>query len=195
MTRDRQPRRSHPPAAEFPHRRTTYLIERLPGRARRLVDRGLAQGKSYRAICEELARLGLTVSLDAVSHYWRSRWRYHQRRLDWLKAQVEALSQMLRHTGESHEALLARKLLFTALLDRMSEFKRAEVFDLLRETREMVKATKHLDAAPAEGTAKKRRPMSRAEMRRRIREIYGWPEEKPTPEVEPEPPAGDAPAN
>lgn len=156
-------------------RRVVYRVERLPEELRALVDRGLAQGKSYRQIRSELKSAGEKIGMNSLSRYWRNRWQRQQRWLQWVNAQSEAVAQALRQSGESNEAILARKLLLTAVFSRMKELRDFELLDLLRETREMVKATRHLDTKKSAGAQP---TLSPAERRRRVREIYGWPEEE-----------------
>ena len=82
----------------------------------------------------------------------------------------------MRHTGESDEAVLARKLLIGQLLLRMKDaIEKIGFPDLLAESREMVKATRHLDTKKS---ATPQPTLSAAERRRRVREIYGWTEEE-----------------
>ena len=161
-------------SAKVLRKRQVYRVERFPEAIRALVDRGLAEGKSFRQIREEVEAAGEQISENALGRYWRYCWRRQNRRLQWVNAQAEALAQVLRRTGESDEAVLGRKLLLAQVLQRMEDLKEVGIFELLREAREMVKATRHLQ--PKSAVA--RRPLSRAEMRRRVREIYGWPEEK-----------------
>lgn len=161
----------------FPRRRT-FRVERFPPDLRTLVDRGLAQGRFYREIQQDLAHRGLRISENALRGYWRHRWRHEHRRFRWANAQADRLAELLRHTGETNEAVLARKLLLSLLLNRLEGVKDTELFDLLREVRETVKATRHLDSAAGEASRAARPRMSRAEMQRKVREIYGWPEEE-----------------
>ena len=91
----------------------------------------------------------------------------------WVNAISEKVAVMLRHAGESDEAALARKLLLSALLARIKQVRGVPFPQLLREAREMVKATKHVQAKPAQ-----RRVRTPEEIEREVREIYGWtPEE------------------
>jgi len=155
--------------------RRHFKVDRLPEEVRGLVDRGLAEGKSYLGIAREVTEAGHPISDNAIRHYWRHCWQPQHERLQWICAQSQALAQALRHTGESDEAVLARKLLIGQLLARMEEsIKRMEFPELLAESRELLKATRDAAGKPAAG----RRPMSRAERRRRLREIYGWPQEE-----------------
>jgi len=165
--------------AGWKKQRVVFRVERFSEPLRALVDHGLAQGKSFRQIREEVEEAGEQISEQALRRYWRKRWRRQHARLAWVNAQAEALGRVLRHTGESDEAVLARKLLLAQVLARLEDLKEVGIFDLLRETREMVKATRHLQSS----AAAPRRPRSRAELRRRLREIYGWPEEKLNPET------------
>lgn len=162
------------PAPGNRNRRLTYRVEKLPEAVRGLVDRGLAQGKSFDHIREEVLAAGETISRHALRNYWRNRWRQQNRRLQWANAQSQALAEALRHSGESDEAVLARKMLFSAVLNRMEKAAKEERFlDLLRESREMMKATRHLDAkSPA-----KTLPSPR-EIEREVRQIYGWTDEE-----------------
>lgn len=184
MSKQAQPTR--PPRRGAPQRgykkyRVVYRVEKLPDEIRALVDRGLRQGKSYRDIQKEVEAAGETITHHAIGRYWRHCWQPQSRWLQWINAQAAALAQALRHTGESDEAVLARKLLFGQLLTRMEHaFKDVRFFDLLRESREMVKATRHL---PSKAPSATEPPMSRAELRRRVREIYGWPKEEPEAEA------------
>lgn len=164
------------------NRRVVYRVERFPESLRALVDRGLAQGKSYRAIQQQVQEAGETITHHAIGRYWRYRWRKQHRWLHWVNAQADAMAHALRQTGESDEAVLARKLLFSVMLNRMeADVGNVKFPELLRESREMVKATRHLDSKS--GAARPR--LSREEMRRKVREIYGWPEEELDPERPP----------
>lgn len=158
--------------------RVLFRVERFPEPVRALVDRGLAQGKSYRAIQQQVVAAGETITHHAIGRYWRYRWQPQTRWLHWINAQADALAQALRHTGESDEAVLARKLLIGQLLSRMEgAIKKMEFPDLLAESREMVKATRHLDSKPS------RRPaLSPEQVQREVREIYGWTQEELEPE-------------
>lgn len=163
--------------------RRHFKVERLPERLQVRVDRGLAEGKSYLGIAEEVTQAGHPISETAIRHYWRQCWQPQHERIQWLCAQSQALAQALRHTGESDEAVLARKLLIGQLLSRMEgAIKKMEFPDLLAESREMVKATRHLDSK----SSAKAFP-SPQQIEREVREIYGWTQE----ELEPEP---DSPA-
>ncbi len=161
--------------------RRHYKVKRLPEALRARVDRSLAEGKSYLQIADEVTQAGHPISDKAIRHYWRDCWRPQHERIQWMCAQAEALSQLLRQTGESDEAVLVRKLLLGQVLARMQaaleKSEPVDLFALLRESREMVKATRQLDASGSSD-----RPASRDELRRRLREIYGWPEEKRGPE-------------
>lgn len=161
------------------NRRVVYRVERFPEPLRALVDRGLAQGKSYRAIQQQVQEAGETITHHAIGRYWRYRWRKQHRWLHWVNAQADAMAQALRQTGESDEAVLARKLLFSVMLNRMeADVGNVKFPELLRESREMVKATRHLDSKPSA----KAFP-SPQQIEREVREIYGWTQE----ELEPEP--------
>jgi hypothetical protein len=156
-------------------RRLVYAVERLTDPARTRVDQGLAEGKSYTQIIAEVGALGAKISKNALTHYWRNRWRPQQRRLQWIQAHAQALADALRHTGESDEAVLARKLLFSVVLDRMKEeVGEADFFQLLRESRELTKATR----APRSRSPAPLPPLSSEEVQRKVREIYGWPQEE-----------------
>ena len=49
--------------------RRHYKVERLPAALRALVDRGLAEGKSYVGIAEEVTQAGHPLSETAIRHY------------------------------------------------------------------------------------------------------------------------------
>ncbi len=154
--------------------RRHFKVDRLPEEVRGLVDRGLAEGKSYLGIAREVTEAGHPISDNAIRHYWRHCWQPQHERIKWMCAQSQALAQALRHTGESDEAVLARKLLIGQLLSRMEEaVQRMNFPELLAESRELLKATKHVQAK-----RETRRMRTPEEIEREVREIYGWtPEE------------------
>lgn len=175
MSKPTRPPPPHPAQPGYKKQRRVYRVERLPEPIRALVDAGLRQGKSYRDIQKEVQAAGEKISHGAISGYWRNRWEPHSRWLAWVTAQAAGLAQALHQTGESDEAVLVRKLLIGQVLARMQDaFPEIKFFDLVRESREMVKVTRDL---PSKGLAAEQ-PMSLAERQRRMREIYGWPEEE-----------------
>lgn len=161
--------------------RRHFKVKRLPEALRARVDRGLAEGKSYVQIAREVTEGGCPISEESIRRYWRACWQPQHERIQWMCAQSEALAQLLRHTGESDEAVLARKLLLGQVLARMQAAlekgndEKVDFFKLLDETREMLKATRHLDTKKSTAAQP---TLSPAERRRRVRQIYGWPEEE-----------------
>ncbi|MBI4462026.1 MAG: hypothetical protein HY653_03880 [Acidobacteria bacterium] len=92
--------------------------------------------------------------------------------LAWVQARAVVLASLLRHRGESDEALLVRKMVLAALLSKSEQLQKMKIKELLRESREILKATRDIAAKPDAA------PKSSEDVQRKVREIYGWPEEE-----------------
>lgn len=104
----------------------------------------------------------------------RRRKREPQWWLAWVQARAVVLASLLRHRGESDEALLVRKMVLAALLSKSEQLQKMKLKELLRESREILKATRDIAAKPVADAA----PKSPEDVQRKVREIYGWPEEE-----------------
>ena len=164
-------------------RRRNYKVERLPFEARERVIEGFKAGKEYSTIRAELAHMGVKISPTALSNYWRDRFQDEEDRLRAAHALTERIQNSMKADNETSLAVVGRELLFTRVLEKLAQLDKASIWQLLREARDLARATRGQTLAPKPNGAK---PVSRAkqtrEMRRRWRELYGLEESDEHPE-------------
>ncbi len=158
-------------------RRRNYRVERLPFEARERVLEGFKAGKDYTAIRAELARRGVKISTTALSNYWRDRFQIEEDRLRAAQAMTERIENAMKEKSGTSLAVMGRELLFSRVLEKLGQLDKASIWQLLREARELARATRGQTLVPKRNGAI---PASRAkqtrEMRRRWRELYGLEE-------------------
>jgi len=179
----RPPRPSDAPTSRTARRgaanptfRRHWKVERFPPEIRDLIFDGYATGKSYRQIREEVLERGHHITEHALCNYWRHVWATEHNQLYRARTQAEILARQATGSGSPNFTAIARELLWLNFVQRHEELGQADLMTLLQAAREQekVRIAAHkagLKDAPPQ-------TMSTAERRRRLREIYGWPQEE-----------------